>query len=160
MGVETEHMTYLPVIALLSALLLLVACSEPFEPESKVVIETQNRFLDDVASAEVATRIIRFCPGYRFNETEQQVVLDRFAKAVEDLPKRGGAPIAEVIAFQENAKNLMQSKSSKAYVGARAAQMIELGGVTPDAPDLICRMGEDEYQKKSQIGRFLIRTNP
>lgn len=160
MTMVTEHLSLWPALALLSGLLLLVACSEPFEPKSKVVIQTQNRFLDDVAAAEVATRVINLCPGYSFNDLEQEAVLERFAKAVEDLPKRGGAPIEEVIAFQENAKNLVRGKTARSYIVARVAQMIDAGGVTPEAPDLICRMGENEYQKRSQIGRFLVRTNP
>lgn len=128
-----------------------------FIPKSKILLDTRKAFLDDVAAAETAHRINKLCPGYAFNDKEEEAILEKFAKAVENLPARGRAPIEEVIAFQQNAADLMQTKQAKTYIVARVKQNLIDRGVGPEAPDLICRVGEEEYQKQSQIGRFLLR---
>lgn len=160
-----ENMLPMPILLqgfALMSLLLMQACATgdaSYTPQSKAVMATHTSFLNNIADAEIATRIQDSCPGFGYKESEEQVILDNFAKAVENLPLRSGADIADVIKYQENAKSLVRNSQSKRYVVARVKFVLTQKGVTAEQPELICDMGETEYQKQSQIGRFLTKTN-
>ena len=144
------------------SLCLLIGCSTgdaSYAPKSKAVLATHKRFLNSIADAEIATRVQDACPNFEYKEAEEEAILDRFASDVERLPLRSGIDIADVIKYQENAKRLVRNSASRKYIFERVKFVLNDKGVTADQPELICTLGETEFSKQSQIGRFLTKTN-
>ncbi|GHA53449.1 hypothetical protein GCM10008927_19090 [Amylibacter ulvae] len=126
-----------------------------FVPTSEKLLKVQTDFLDDVAEAEIASRMVSLCPDYKFNPDENERVIEKFAIRTSVLEGRDDVPAREYEYFQRGAGSLMKTRHSKQIIAEKLSENLERLGITRENFTQFCTVADEQYAKRTQIGRFL-----
>ncbi len=126
-----------------------------FVPTSKALLSVQTEFLDDVAEAEIADRMARNCEGYSFNDAEKERVITKLSVNTALLSGRRDVPAQELAQFQKSTSNIMRNNYSKAIISQKIHENLDRLGITKENFSQFCQVADEEYAKRTQLGRFL-----
>lgn len=127
-------------------------------PKSPALVKIQTNFLDDIAEAEIADRMALNCKEFEFNIVESKRVIEKLSLETRLLQVGGRISNTEVRHFGVNVSKLMNSKSSRLFIVAKVKENLTRIGITRKNYKHFCTVAEDQYRRRTQIGRFLKKT--